>query len=81
MTRPCHTLYPQPTLSFKHASDKIRGVADIDQEFVSPTNKRFVVHDSLGFEAADEQNMDIVKEFVSRRKALRQLKDQLHAVW
>ncbi|KAG8217911.1 hypothetical protein J3R82DRAFT_6077 [Butyriboletus roseoflavus] len=64
-----------------HTSDTIRGSADIDREFVSPTNERFVVHDSLGFEAGDEENMDIVKEFVARRKAMARLKDQLHAVW
>ncbi|KAF8415644.1 hypothetical protein L210DRAFT_3585228, partial [Boletus edulis BED1] len=39
------------------ASDTNRGISDIDQEFVSPTNARFVVHDSLGFESGDEGNM------------------------
>lgn len=81
MTRPYRAVYPRPTLSFKHTSEIKRGISDIDQEFVSPTNERFVVHDSLGFEAADERNMNIVKQFVARRKAELQLKDQLHAVW
>ncbi|KAH0826992.1 hypothetical protein J3R83DRAFT_4651 [Lanmaoa asiatica] len=63
-----------------HTSETTRGIANIDQEFVSPTNERFVVHDSLGFEAADERNMDIVKQFVARRKTM-PIKDQLHAVW
>jgi len=44
-------------------------------------NERFVVHDSLGFEAGDEGNMEIVKDFVARRKAMPRLKDQLHAIW
>ena len=81
MTRPCYTVYPQLTVSFKHTSENTRGVADIGREFISSTNERFVVHDSVGFETADEQRMDIVKQFVARRRAMPQLKDQLHAIW
>ena len=80
MTRPCYALYPQLTVSFKHASDNTRS-DNIDREFISPTNERFVVHDILGFEAADGREMDIVKQFVAQRKAMPQLKDQLHAIW
>ncbi|KAF8447463.1 hypothetical protein L210DRAFT_2798999 [Boletus edulis BED1] len=64
-----------------HTSEAERGIADIDREFISPTNKRFVVHDSLGFESGNEGNMKIVKDFVARRKAMPHLKDQLHAIW
>ena len=81
MTRPCYTVYPQLTASFKHTSENTRGEADIDRGFVSPTNERFVVHDSLGFEAGDGRAMDIVKQFVARRTAMPQLEDQLHAIW
>jgi hypothetical protein len=81
VTRPCYAVYPQLTVFFKHTSENTRGDADIDREFSSPTNEQFVVHDSLGFETADEQKMDIVKQFVARRKAMPQLKDQLHAIW
>ena len=56
-------------------------MADIDREFSSPTNEQFVVHDSLGFELGCEQKMDIVAQFVARRMAMPQLKDQLHAIW
>ncbi|KAF8549884.1 hypothetical protein OG21DRAFT_1488196 [Imleria badia] len=64
-----------------NTSTNTRGAANIDQEFVSPKNERFVVHDSLGFEAGDERNIAIVKDFVARRKAKPGLKDQLHAIW
>ena len=80
MTRPCYAVYPQLTVSFKHTSENTRGEANIDREFISSTNKRFVVHDSL-FESADGRNMEIVEEFVARRTAMPQLKDQLHAIW
>ncbi|KAG6376536.1 hypothetical protein JVT61DRAFT_2530 [Boletus reticuloceps] len=77
----CFKEFLQFTLPFKHTSEAERGIADIDTEFISPTNKRFVVHDSLGFESGDEGNMKIVKDFVARRKAMPELKDQLHAIW
>ncbi|KAF8433788.1 hypothetical protein L210DRAFT_3486005 [Boletus edulis BED1] len=64
-----------------HTSQTARGAANINQEFIATTNDRFVVHDSLGFESGDDRNMGIVKDFVSRRKAMPQLKDQLHTVW
>lgn len=48
---------------------------------MSKKNERFVVHDSLGFEAGDEDNMEIVKEFVAKRQAMPDMQDQLHAVW
>ena len=81
MTRLCYMVYTQLTVSFKHTSENTRGDANIDQEFISPTNERFVVHDSLGFESADGRNMEVVKDFVARRKAMPQIKDQLHAIW
>ncbi|KAF8447265.1 hypothetical protein L210DRAFT_3525408 [Boletus edulis BED1] len=64
-----------------HTSKTQRGIAEIDQEFISSTNERFVVHDSLGFEGGDEGNMEIVKDFVARKKAMPHLNDQLHAIW
>ena len=74
-------VYTQLTVSFQHTSENTRGGADIDREFISPTNVRFVVHDSLGFESGDERNMEVVKDFVARRKAMPRLEDQLHAIW
>ncbi|KAG9310032.1 hypothetical protein JVU11DRAFT_10069 [Chiua virens] len=64
-----------------HPSKTTQGSAEIDQEFISQTNERFVVHDSLGFEAGDKGNMRLVKDFVKRRQAMPQLEDQLHAIW
>ncbi|KAG2055902.1 hypothetical protein BDR06DRAFT_881058, partial [Suillus hirtellus] len=57
------------------------GEASIDDEFISPENDRFVLHDSKGFEPGDEDNLNIVQDFIRRRRAMPDLKDQLHAVW
>ncbi|KAG9310016.1 hypothetical protein JVU11DRAFT_10051 [Chiua virens] len=64
-----------------HPSETARGSAEIDREFISQTNERFAVHDSLGFEAGDEGKMRLVKDFVKRRQVMPRLEDQLHAIW
>ncbi|CCM00986.1 uncharacterized protein FIBRA_03034 [Fibroporia radiculosa] len=57
------------------------GDAHIDEAFISPRNERFVLHDSKGFEPGEGGNLSTVKEFIQRRRQMRDLKDQLHAVW
>ncbi|KAG8217987.1 hypothetical protein J3R82DRAFT_6160 [Butyriboletus roseoflavus] len=62
-------------------SDTTRGQASIDQEFIASDNDRFVVHDSCGFEPADQENLNAARKFISNRRRMRDLKDQLHAIW
>ncbi|KAG2052519.1 hypothetical protein BDR06DRAFT_957500 [Suillus hirtellus] len=61
------------------AHDK-SGEASIDDEFVSSQNDRFVLHDSKGFEPGEQDNLKIVRDFIGRRSAMPDLKDQLHVV-
>ncbi|KAG2362903.1 hypothetical protein BDR07DRAFT_1283567, partial [Suillus spraguei] len=63
------------------ASTHKPGEADIDHEFFSPQNDKFVLHDSKGFEPGEEGNVNIVRGFIERRINTPALKDQLHAVW
>ncbi|KAJ8587349.1 hypothetical protein M405DRAFT_821775 [Rhizopogon salebrosus TDB-379] len=63
------------------ASNFERGQVDIDTEFIPPQNDRFVLHDSEGFEAGEEHNVDIVRQFIKRRGNMRNLGERLHAVW
>ncbi len=62
-------------------SDILPGQADIDKEIPSELNPRFVLHDSRGFEGGDISNLEIVQNFIKSRSELRDLKDQLHAIW
>ncbi|KAG2746331.1 hypothetical protein P692DRAFT_20836127 [Suillus brevipes Sb2] len=57
------------------------GEASIDHELISPQNDRFVLHDSKGFEPGSKDNLKTVRDFIDRRRAMPDLKDQLHAVW
>ncbi|KAG2063321.1 hypothetical protein BDR04DRAFT_1111657, partial [Suillus decipiens] len=59
----------------------VQNAVSIDQEFISPQNKRFVLHDSKGFEPGEKDNLKTVRDFINRRRAMSSLKDQLHAVW
>ncbi|KAI6010232.1 hypothetical protein EDC04DRAFT_2770033 [Pisolithus marmoratus] len=56
------------------------GKANIETELTSPENSRFVLHDSLGFEAGENENYETAKGFIRNRRS-GALKDQLHAVW
>jgi len=58
----------------------MRGKANIQDGLESPVNKRFILHDSLGFEPGDKVNYDTVKGFIRSRQD-GELKDRLHAVW
>jgi len=57
------------------------GEVSIERGLVSPQNNKFVLHDSKGFEPGEEDNLKIVQDFINRRRAETDLKDQLHAVW
>lgn len=57
------------------------GEASIDKEFISSQNDRFVLHGSKGFEPGEQDNLKIVRDFIGHRRAMPDLKDQLHAVW
>ncbi|KAG1869351.1 hypothetical protein DFJ58DRAFT_723202 [Suillus subalutaceus] len=63
------------------ASHDRPGEATIDDEFISPQNDRFVLHDSKGFEPGDEHNLKIVREFIEGRRNMSAPEHQLHAVW
>ncbi|OAX32138.1 hypothetical protein K503DRAFT_635243 [Rhizopogon vinicolor AM-OR11-026] len=63
------------------ASNEQRGRANIDTEHIPNQNKKFVLHDSEGFEPGEEDNVKIVQEFIERRKDMTVLGDRLHAIW
>ncbi|KAI6019513.1 hypothetical protein BKA83DRAFT_4495533 [Pisolithus microcarpus] len=71
----------QRAFGIEQAVDLEPGQANIEKELMSQENDRFVLHDSKGFEPADNVNCDAVKSFITDRKKREQVKDQLHAVW
>ncbi|KAG1761947.1 hypothetical protein EDD22DRAFT_823989 [Suillus occidentalis] len=63
------------------ASHDKPGDANIDHEFISPQNDKFVLHDSKGFEPGEVDNLKIVRDFIDRRRNMSAPEHQLHAVW
>ncbi|KAF8350974.1 hypothetical protein F5887DRAFT_935338 [Amanita rubescens] len=56
------------------------GDADIEREYTSPANPRFILHDSKGFEAGSGVNWDMVEKFLKRRLKY-DLPGRIHAIW
>lgn len=71
---------------FKINSDQIDiahgrpGDADIEREYTSPENPRFILHDSKGFEVGTEVNWDTVRKFLENRRK-KDLPERIHAIW
>ncbi|KAH9022713.1 hypothetical protein EDB84DRAFT_490480 [Lactarius hengduanensis] len=65
-----------------HVEDHKPREADIQQEFVSPNDPFFVLHDSKGFEPGDLTNFDTVREFIRQgsRPEL-PLGKRIHGLW
>ncbi|KAH8998267.1 hypothetical protein EDB86DRAFT_825885 [Lactarius hatsudake] len=58
------------------------GESDIRQEFVSPENQYFVLHDSKGFEPGDLSNYETVRTFIEQGSQPHlPMKDRIHGLW
>ncbi|KAG6905304.1 hypothetical protein DXG01_003580, partial [Tephrocybe rancida] len=44
-------------------------------------NSKFIFHDSPGFEAGDEAQLQTVQEFIKERANATEVDNQLHAIW
>jgi len=58
------------------------GESNIEDEYTSPENELFVLHDSKGFESGDTKTFDTARRFIEKRRDENlQLEERLHAVW
>jgi hypothetical protein len=58
-----------------------RGEHNINLELSFSSHDKYVFHDSRGFEAGDDRELEIVQDFVRRRSQERSLNGRLHAIW
>jgi len=56
------------------------GHADIEDEYTSPENPRFILHDSMGFEPGSESNWEKVEKCLKKRQGY-ELPEKIHAIW
>ncbi|KAH7912358.1 hypothetical protein BJ138DRAFT_1112393 [Hygrophoropsis aurantiaca] len=73
-----HSAFGITGVNIEHGT---RGEANIDAEFTSLENARFVLHDSQGFESGEGDRVKTVKDFIARRSDMPELKDRVHAIW
>jgi len=57
-----------------------RGLHDIEHQITYP-GCNFIFHDSQGFEAGDNKELQDVWRFIEQRSAAVEVGDQLHAIW
>ncbi|KZP30056.1 hypothetical protein FIBSPDRAFT_815256 [Athelia psychrophila] len=58
-----------------------RGLHDINNATVFPSNPGFIFHDSRGFESGGAQELEDAKAFISARSGSTSMEDQIHVVW
>ncbi|KAJ7027080.1 hypothetical protein C8F04DRAFT_95088 [Mycena alexandri] len=69
-------------VKMESVSDGARGVSDINNAIESPQNPRFVLHDSMGFEPGETENLRSVEDFLKARSGEAvPLKHQVHIIW
>ncbi|PPQ73878.1 hypothetical protein CVT26_011741 [Gymnopilus dilepis] len=59
----------------------LRGVHDVNRPFVFDSNPKFIFHDSPGFEAGGEEELNAVQRFIADRAKAYDVNEQLHAIW
>ncbi len=57
-----------------------RGLHDIEHQ-ITYDGSNFIFHDSQGFEAGAIEELGIAWNFIEKRAAETDLKNQLHAIW
>ncbi|KAF8345406.1 hypothetical protein F5887DRAFT_1192035, partial [Amanita rubescens] len=57
-----------------------RGIHNIEDQ-ITYAGSNFIFHDSQGFEAGDNKELQDVWKFIERRSAAIEVGDQLHAIW
>lgn len=58
-----------------------RGIHNIEKEMEFKDNKLFIVHDSEGFEAGQEDEFQVVVNFIQSRSLKENINERLHAIW
>lgn len=68
-------------LLVNHLISYKRGIHNIEKEMEFKDNKLFIVHDSEGFEAGQEDEFQVVVNFIHARSLKKNINDRLHAIW
>jgi len=53
----------------------------VHDEFSFKSNPQFIFHDSPGFEAGGDRELQEVLSFLQEKAKAKEVKDQIHAIW
>ncbi|KAF8330460.1 hypothetical protein F5887DRAFT_1064134 [Amanita rubescens] len=70
----------KPIIYNKDGKSVSRGEHDIEHQITYP-GSNFIFHDSRGFESGSTEELEIAWEFIEKKSAETELKNQLHAIW
>ncbi|KAG6826638.1 hypothetical protein H0H92_015029 [Tricholoma furcatifolium] len=59
----------------------MRGSHNVYDEFIFKNNPGFIFHDSPGFEAGGEKELETVMSFIEEKAKSLEVMDQIHAIW
>lgn len=63
------------------SSARDRGIHNVREEIVDPARPDLIVHDSGGFEAGDDSQIESIETFVREKSRVAELENRIHAVW
>lgn len=58
-----------------------QGEHNINEAFESDEHPGIIIHDSRGFQAGDNNEVDQFRRFIKKRAASHSPKESLHAIW
>jgi GTP-binding protein EngB required for normal cell division len=58
-----------------------QGVHDINQAFESPNHPGLLIHDSRGWQAGSDQELDLIAKFLRHRAFQKDPAESLHVIW
>lgn len=62
-------------------SDRKRGLHDVREPIIHQDRPDLILHDSGGFEAGDESQMQAIRSFIKEKSSQANIEDRLHLIW
>ncbi|KIV98906.1 hypothetical protein, variant [Verruconis gallopava] len=65
----------------EESNDYSQGVHDIDKAFESPNHPGLLIHDSRGWQAGSDHELDLIAKFLRHRAFQKDPAESLHVIW
>ena len=65
----------------EESNNYTQGVHDINQAFESPNHPGLLIHDSRGWQAGSDQELDLIAQFLRHRAFQKDSAEALHVIW